>query len=131
VNGKEGEGGEERDLNSRIEQRVVVSAYALCDMHVGEAVVHHVSKEDDCMWTRALGNAPGLAQIHVDEDPGDGPEERAASRVRPPIENLRIGDDEDVSRLSFILITAKRRERDQPVNMQVRNRKKGRGECKK
>ena len=50
------------------------------------------------MWTFALGDAPRLAQIHIDEDPGYGPEERAALRVRPLIENLWIGDEEDVSR---------------------------------
>ena len=67
-------------------------------MHVGEAVVHHISKEDDYVWTFALGDAPRLAQIHIDEDPGYGPEERAALQVRPLIENLWIGDEEDVSR---------------------------------
>jgi hypothetical protein len=72
-------------------------------MHVGEAAVHHISEEDDCVGTLALRDVPRLAQIHVDEDPGYGPEERAALRVRPVIENLRIGDEEDVSCLSVSL----------------------------
>ncbi len=76
-------------------------------MHVGEAVVHHIPEEDDRVRTRAFGDAPRLAQVHVDEDPGDGPEERAALGVRPLVEDLRIGDDEDVSRLAISLTTAK------------------------
>ena len=67
-------------------------------MHVGETIVHHISEEDDCVWTFALHDAPGLAQIHVDEDPGRGPKERTALRVRPLVEDLWIGDEEDVSR---------------------------------
>ena len=47
--------------------------HALVDMHVGKTVVHHISEEDDCVWTFALRDAPRLAQIHVDEDPGHGP----------------------------------------------------------
>lgn len=78
-------------------------------MHVGEAVVHQISEEDDRVRMRAFGDAPRLAQIHVDEDPGDGPEERHALGVRPLIENLRIGDDEDVSRLAISLTTEKDR----------------------
>jgi hypothetical protein len=73
-------------------------------MHVGETVVHHISEEDDCVWVPAFRDAPRLAQIHVDEDPGYGPKERAAPRVRPVIENLWIGDEEDVSRLSISLM---------------------------
>jgi hypothetical protein len=79
--------------------------HALRNMHVGKAVVHHISEEDDCVWMPALRDAPGLAQIHVDEDPGHGPKERVASRVRPVIENLRIGDEEDVGRLFISLMT--------------------------
>src|SRR6266403_1249253 len=45
-----------------------------------------------------MSDAASLAQIHIDEDPGYGPEERAALQVRPLIENLWIGDEEDVSR---------------------------------
>jgi hypothetical protein len=67
-------------------------------MHVGETVVHHISEEDDCVWTFSLRDAPGPAQIHIDEDPGYGPKERTAPRVRPLVENLWIGDEEDVSR---------------------------------
>jgi hypothetical protein len=67
-------------------------------MHVGETVVHHISEEDDCVWTFALCDAPRLAQIHIDEDPGYGPKERTAPRVRPLVENLWIGYEEDVSR---------------------------------
>jgi hypothetical protein len=67
-------------------------------MHVGETVVHHISEEDDCVRTFALRDAPRLAQIRVDEDPGHGPKERTALRVRPLVENLWIGDEEDVSR---------------------------------
>jgi hypothetical protein len=73
-------------------------AHALCGMHVGEAVVHHISEEDDCVWTFALHDAPRFAQIHIDEDPGYVPKERTASRVGPLVENLWIGDEEDVSR---------------------------------
>ena len=80
-------------------------AYVLCDVHVGEAVVHQIPEEDDSVRTRAFGDAPRLAKIHVDEGPGDGPEERAALGVRPLVENLRIGDDEDVSRLAISLTT--------------------------
>ena len=72
-------------------------------MHVDETVVHHVSEEDDCVRVLALRDAPRLAQIHVDEDPGHGPKERAALRVRPVIENLWIGDEEDMSCLSISL----------------------------
>lgn len=75
-------------------------------MHVGETVVHHISEEDDCVWALAFRDAPRLAQIHVDEDPGYGPEEGAALRVRPVIENLWIGDEEDVSRLSISLMAS-------------------------
>jgi hypothetical protein len=71
-------------------------------MHVGETVVHHISEEDDCVWTLALRDAPRLAQIRIDEDPGHGPKERTAPRVRPLVENLWIGDEEDVSRRLFI-----------------------------
>jgi hypothetical protein len=78
-------------------------------VHVGEAVVHQISEEDDRVRMRAFGDAPRLAQIHVDEDPGDGPKERAALGVRPLIENLRIGDDEDVSRLAISLTAEKDR----------------------
>ena len=67
-------------------------------MHVGETVVHHISEEDDRVWSFALRDAPRLAQIHIDEDPGYGPKERTASRVRPLVGNLWIGDEEDVSR---------------------------------
>lgn len=67
-------------------------------MHVRETAVHHISEEDDCVWTFALRDAPGLAQIRVDEDPGHGPKERTAPCVRPLVENLWIGDEEDVSR---------------------------------
>ena len=76
-------------------------------MHIGETVVHHISEEDDCVWTFALRDAPRLAQIHVDEDPGHGPEERTALRVRPVVENLWIGDEEDVSRRLFIISLSK------------------------
>jgi hypothetical protein len=72
--------------------------HALGDMHVSETVVHHISEEDDCVWTFALRDAPCLAQIRVDEDPGHGPKERTALRERPLVENLWIGDEEDVSR---------------------------------
>ena len=72
-------------------------------MHVGETVVHHISEEDDCVWTFALRDAPRLAQIHIDDDPGDGPKERTALRVRPLVENLWIGDEEDVSRRLSII----------------------------
>ena len=71
-------------------------------MHVGETVVHHISEEDDRVWLFALRDAPRLAQIHVDEDPGYGPKERTAPRVRPLVENLWIGDEEDVSRRLFV-----------------------------
>lgn len=80
------------------------AAHALHDIHVGETVVHHISEEDDCVRAPAFRDAPRLAQIHVDEDPGHGPKERAAPWVRPPIENLWIGDEEDVSRLSISLL---------------------------
>lgn len=90
-------------------------------MHVGEAVVHHIPEEDDRVRTRAFGDAPRLAQIHVDEDPGDGPEERAALGVRPLVENLRIGDDEDMSRPA-ISLTMKRVE---VSSMNIQERKGG------
>ena len=89
--------------SSSLERINTHALHSLHDMHVGEAAVHHISEEDDCVRTLALRDAPRLAQIHVDEDPGDGPEERAALRVRPVIENLRIGDEEDVSCLSTSL----------------------------
>ncbi len=83
--------------------------HALGDMHVGETVVHHISEEDDCVWTFALHDAPRLSQIHIDEDPGHGPKERTALRVRPLVENLWIGDEEDVSRrLSISLMSTKK-----------------------
>ena len=72
-------------------------------MHVGETVVHHISEEDDCVWTFALRDAPGFAQIRIDEDPGHGPKERTALRVRPLVENLWIGDEEDMSRRLSII----------------------------
>jgi hypothetical protein len=98
-------GGEERGERGE-EGR---DPYVLCDMHVGEAVVHHISEEDDCVRTRALGDAPRLAQIQVDEDLGEGPEERVALRVRHVVENLWIGDDEDASRVSCSLTTERQR----------------------
>jgi hypothetical protein len=79
-------------------------------MHVGEAIVHHISEEDDCVRTPAFRDAPRLAQIHVDDDPGHGPKERAALRVRPVIENLGIGDEEDVGRLFISLMDRGRSE---------------------
>jgi hypothetical protein len=89
-------------------------------MHVGETVVHHISEEDDCVWTFALRDAPRLAQIRIDEDPGHGPEERAALRVRPLVENLWIGDEEDVSRrFSISLMSC------QPTNPQVSHGESG------
>jgi hypothetical protein len=72
-------------------------------MHVSETVVHHISEEDDCVWTFALRDAPRLAQIRIDEDSGHGPEERTALRERPLVENLWIGDEEDVSRRLSII----------------------------
>jgi hypothetical protein len=72
-------------------------------MHVGETVVYHISEEDDCVWTFALRDAPRLAQIRIDEDPGHGPKERTALRVRPLVENMWIGDEEDVSRRLSII----------------------------
>jgi hypothetical protein len=77
-------------------------------MHVRETVVHHISEEDDCVWTFALRDAPRLAQIRVDEDPGHGPKERIAFRVRPLVENLWIGDEEDVSRRLSLMSTNRR-----------------------
>jgi hypothetical protein len=50
------------------------------------------------VWTLALHDVPRLAQIRIDEDPGHGPKERTALLVRPLVDNLRIGDEEDVSR---------------------------------
>lgn len=102
--GRGREGLERSGSGSSSQERINTHAlHSLHDMHVGEAAVHHISEEDDCVRTLALRDAPRLAQIHVDEDPGDGPEERAALRVRPVIENLRIGDEEDVSCLSTSL----------------------------
>ena len=74
-------------------------------MHVGEAIVYQITKEDDHMQTHALGDVPHLAQIHVNEDLGEGPEEQAALRVRPLVENLQIGNNEDMSHLAISLTT--------------------------
>jgi hypothetical protein len=76
----------------------VGQVHALGDRHFGETVVHHISEKDDGVWTFALRDTPRFAQIHIDEDPGHGPEERATPRVRPLIEDLWIGDEENVSR---------------------------------
>jgi hypothetical protein len=76
----------------------VRQVHAFGDMHVSETVVHHISEEDDCVWSFTLRDAPHLAQIRIDEDPGHGPKERTALQVRPLVENLWIGDEEDVSR---------------------------------
>ena len=92
-------------------------------MHVGETVVHHISEEDDCVWTFALRDAPRLAQIHIDDDPGDGPKERTALRVRPLVENLWIGDEEDVSRrLSIISLLMSMSMSNQPKAQSVKPR---------
>jgi hypothetical protein len=77
---------------------------ARCDVHVGKAVVHHVPEEDDGVRTGALRDAPRLEQIHVDEDPGCGPEERPTLRIRSLVEDLGIGDEEDASRLSVFFL---------------------------
>ncbi len=82
--------------------------HALGDVHVGETVVHHISEKNDCVWTFTPGDAPRFAQIHIDEDPGHGPEERATPRVRPFIEDLWIGDEENVSRCLFISLMSTR-----------------------
>lgn len=92
-------------------------------MHVGETVVHHISEEDDCVRTFALRDAPRLAQIRVDEDPGHGPKERTALRVRPLVENLWIGDEEDVSRrLSIISLMSTNRRQSGRVGRRWRER---------
>ena len=87
----------------------------LHDMHVGEATVHHISEEDNCVRTPGLRDTPRLAQIHVDDDPEHGPKGRATLRVRPVVEDLWIGDEEDVSRrISISLMTET--VRDMPVD---------------
>jgi len=50
-----------------------------------------VRKSSDCLWTFALHDAPCLAQIHIDEDPGHVPKERtqALLRVRPLVKRRR------------------------------------------